>query len=464
MPTRAASATPATSRCGRATSDPSPSPPRGPRRGARAVPAGTSSAPRWRGSTSARPSTSTAAASTCASRTTRTSRPSRARPGHPFASYWMHNAWITTAGEKMSKSLGNSLLVPRCSSACAASSCGSTWSAAHYRSHVEFSFEALDEAAVGVPPDRDVPRARARPSRPRAARELPEASSPPWTTTSARRRQWPSSTTSCARATSSSPRSADASEIAGAVRAMLDVLGLDPADPAWATTGGADEEKLRGAIDVLDRRHARGPRDRAGRQGLGPGGRDPRPHQGGRHRDRRHALRAEVEHVMPGNSQRKGSVRKGGKGADRRLRRTGPARPRGQGPHARGQGPALPQGPQGREARRARRDQAPRAPLDQVDRRRVGGRSQLRRRGALGRHPGDGCLRRRGSRARRPTARRLQDGGRARLPAARGHPRRARPDDRRRRAPGPGRPAPVLRVRPRRRPARARRGRPASSR
>ena len=32
--------------------------------------------------------------------------------GHPFATYWMHNAWITTAGEKMSKSLGNSLLVP----------------------------------------------------------------------------------------------------------------------------------------------------------------------------------------------------------------------------------------------------------------------------------------------------------------------------------------------------------------
>ncbi len=33
--------------------------------------------------------------------------------GHPFASYWMHNAWITTEGEKMSKSLGNSLLVPK---------------------------------------------------------------------------------------------------------------------------------------------------------------------------------------------------------------------------------------------------------------------------------------------------------------------------------------------------------------
>ncbi len=27
--------------------------------------------------------------------------------GRPFASYWMHNAWVTLAGEKMSKSLGN---------------------------------------------------------------------------------------------------------------------------------------------------------------------------------------------------------------------------------------------------------------------------------------------------------------------------------------------------------------------
>ena len=32
--------------------------------------------------------------------------------GRPFATYWMHNAWITTAGEEMSKSLGNSLTIP----------------------------------------------------------------------------------------------------------------------------------------------------------------------------------------------------------------------------------------------------------------------------------------------------------------------------------------------------------------
>ncbi|MEK8171417.1 class I tRNA ligase family protein [Streptomyces sp. M19] len=31
--------------------------------------------------------------------------------GDDFASYWSHNAWVTMSGEKMSKSLGNSVLV-----------------------------------------------------------------------------------------------------------------------------------------------------------------------------------------------------------------------------------------------------------------------------------------------------------------------------------------------------------------
>ena len=118
-------------------------------RGGAAARAGTSSARRWPASTSARPSTSTAAASTCASPTTRTSRPSRARPGTPFASYWMHNAWITTSGEKMSKSLGNSLLVPAVLERVRGIELRYYMVAAHYRSTVEFSFEALEEAAAG---------------------------------------------------------------------------------------------------------------------------------------------------------------------------------------------------------------------------------------------------------------------------------------------------------------------------
>ncbi|CAN5512170.1 cysteine--tRNA ligase [soil metagenome] len=69
--------------------------------------------------------------------------------GNPFASYWLHNAWITTAGEKMSKSLGNSLLVPNVLERVRGIELRFYMVGAHYRSHVEFSFEALEEAAVG---------------------------------------------------------------------------------------------------------------------------------------------------------------------------------------------------------------------------------------------------------------------------------------------------------------------------
>ena len=102
----------------------------------------------------------------------------------PFASYWLHNAWITTAGEKMSKSLGNSLLVPEVLKRVRGIELRFYMVSAHYRSHVEFSFDALDEAAQWVPPDRELPRARRQrpPSRP----SCPRRSSPPWTTTSAR--------------------------------------------------------------------------------------------------------------------------------------------------------------------------------------------------------------------------------------------------------------------------------------
>ena len=106
----------------------------------------------------------------------------------PFASYWMHNAWITTAGEKMSKSLGNSLLVPEVLKRVRGIELRFYMVSAHYRSHVEFSFEALDEAAAGLPADRELPRARAGATRraSRGRRCLRRRSSPPWTTTSAR--------------------------------------------------------------------------------------------------------------------------------------------------------------------------------------------------------------------------------------------------------------------------------------
>ena len=136
---RRASATRATSRCGRRPSrraEPRP----GRRRGAAAGPAGTSSARRWPPSTSARRSTSTAAGWTWSSRTTRTRSPSRSRPATASPGTGCTTAWLTIGGEKMSKSLGNSLLVDRDRQA--------QWrpvevryylGAAHYRSTIEYS-------------------------------------------------------------------------------------------------------------------------------------------------------------------------------------------------------------------------------------------------------------------------------------------------------------------------------------
>jgi cysteinyl-tRNA synthetase len=67
--------------------------------------------------------------------------------GEGFARYWMHNAWVTTGGEKMSKSLGNSLLVSEIVKRWRPVEVRYYLGAAHYRSHIEFSETALDEAA-----------------------------------------------------------------------------------------------------------------------------------------------------------------------------------------------------------------------------------------------------------------------------------------------------------------------------
>jgi cysteinyl-tRNA synthetase len=68
--------------------------------------------------------------------------------GWGFAKIWMHNAWVTTAGEKMSKSLGNSLLVSEIVKRVRPIELRWYLSGSHYRSMTEFSFEALNESAV----------------------------------------------------------------------------------------------------------------------------------------------------------------------------------------------------------------------------------------------------------------------------------------------------------------------------
>ena len=68
--------------------------------------------------------------------------------GYGFANRWLHNAWVTQTGEKMSKSLGNSLLVDVILTRVRAIELRWYLGSAHYRSMLEYSQAALDESAV----------------------------------------------------------------------------------------------------------------------------------------------------------------------------------------------------------------------------------------------------------------------------------------------------------------------------
>jgi len=68
--------------------------------------------------------------------------------GYGFAQRWLHNAWVTQSGEKMSKSLGNSLQVSEILKDVRGIELRWYLGGAHYRSMLEYSPEALQEAAV----------------------------------------------------------------------------------------------------------------------------------------------------------------------------------------------------------------------------------------------------------------------------------------------------------------------------
>ena len=69
--------------------------------------------------------------------------------GDGFANYWLHNAWVTTAGEKMSKSLGNSLLVSEVVQRVRPIELRYYLAGAHYRSMLEFSDTMVTDAGQG---------------------------------------------------------------------------------------------------------------------------------------------------------------------------------------------------------------------------------------------------------------------------------------------------------------------------
>ena len=69
--------------------------------------------------------------------------------GDPFARYWMHNGWVTMSGEKMSKSLGNVLSIPNVLTKVRPVELRYYLGSAHYRSMLEYSEASLQEAAAG---------------------------------------------------------------------------------------------------------------------------------------------------------------------------------------------------------------------------------------------------------------------------------------------------------------------------
>ncbi|MFF7457593.1 cysteine--tRNA ligase [Kitasatospora sp. NPDC008115] len=182
--------------------------------------------------------------------------------GDDFANFWVHNAWVTMAGEKMSKSLGNSVLVSEMVRRWRPIVLRYYLASPHYRSMIEYSEESLREAEAGFGRiegfvQRAVERCGAVDAAPEVPPSFAEAMDDDLGVPQAL------AIVHTAVRQGNSALTADDKESAVArlaeVRAMLGVLGLDPLDPQWAGTERGED--LHGVVDslvrlVLDQRQA----------------------------------------------------------------------------------------------------------------------------------------------------------------------------------------------------------------
>jgi cysteinyl-tRNA synthetase len=173
--------------------------------------------------------------------------------GDGFAQYWMHNAWVTTAGEKMSKSLGNSLLVTEVVKRVRPVELRFYLASAHYRSNIEFSDEALADAAAGYRRlEGFVQRAAERLGDHGLVAPLPAA----FVAAMDDDLGVPAALAVLHETVSQGNRilAGDSveglAEVLGAVRHMLGILGVDPFEAPWCS-GVGDTDAARRALDVL---------------------------------------------------------------------------------------------------------------------------------------------------------------------------------------------------------------------
>ncbi|MEJ5929007.1 cysteine--tRNA ligase [Corynebacterium sp. H128] len=161
--------------------------------------------------------------------------------GDGFANYWMHNGWVTMSGEKMSKSLGNVLSVPNILEIVRPVELRYYLGSAHYRSMLEYSEEALKEAAAGY---RRIESFLER---------LGPVEKTTWTPAFAAAMDDDISVPKAlaeihntVRAANSTKDKAEQIRLGGQVRAMMAVLGVDPQSEKWASKRDGDH-----ALSVL---------------------------------------------------------------------------------------------------------------------------------------------------------------------------------------------------------------------
>jgi cysteinyl-tRNA synthetase len=168
--------------------------------------------------------------------------------GYGFAKRWLHNAWVTQSGEKMSKSLGNSLQVHEILKSVRGIELRWYLGSAHYRSMLEYSPAALEESAINFRRiESFLKRAKEmigeKPSL-KLSKEFSDAMNDDLAVPTAL-----ASISENLRLGNQAVTDNDKKAVtknANEIRGALDILGCDPFDPAFTQSGGAD---LTAALD-----------------------------------------------------------------------------------------------------------------------------------------------------------------------------------------------------------------------
>ena len=173
--------------------------------------------------------------------------------GYAFSKRWMHNAWVTASGEKMSKSLGNSLQVAELLKTVRGIELRWYLGSAHYRSMLEFSHEALSESATAF---RRIEGFLTRATEILGSSPIPVISQG-FTDAMNDDLAVPTALAGISEALrigNSAITSGDKAVIAASaseIRGALEILGCDPLDPAFAISGGVDlTDALDGVIQL----------------------------------------------------------------------------------------------------------------------------------------------------------------------------------------------------------------------